>query len=85
VSGIFVGGFDVATSAAPLNLMPGNIESRKSMATATVAETELHETSPAARLSHLRLLEAESIHVFREVAAEFEKPVMLYTTPGSCA
>jgi sulfate adenylyltransferase subunit 2 len=31
------------------------------------------------RLSHLKLLEAESIHIFREVAAEFEKPVMLYS------
>jgi sulfate adenylyltransferase subunit 2 len=30
-------------------------------------------------LSHLKLLEAESIHIFREVAAEFEKPVMLYS------
>jgi sulfate adenylyltransferase subunit 2 len=28
---------------------------------------------------HLALLEAESIHVIREVAAEFEKPVMLYS------
>ncbi len=33
----------------------------------------------AARLSHLKLLEAESIHIFREVAAEFQKPVMLYS------
>src|SRR5882757_7153502 len=31
------------------------------------------------RLSHLRLLEAESIHILREVAAEFEHPVMLYS------
>ncbi len=31
------------------------------------------------RLSHLRLLEAESIHIFREVAAEFARPVMLYS------
>ena len=31
------------------------------------------------RLSHLELLEAESIHIFREVAAEFQKPVMLYS------
>jgi sulfate adenylyltransferase subunit 2 len=30
-------------------------------------------------LTHLRQLEAESIHVIREVAAEFEKPVMLYS------
>jgi sulfate adenylyltransferase subunit 2 len=31
------------------------------------------------RLSHLKLLEAESIHILREVAAEFERPVMLYS------
>lgn len=30
-------------------------------------------------LSHLRALEAESIHVIREVMAEFTKPVMLYS------
>lgn len=29
--------------------------------------------------SHLRALEAESIHIIREVAAEFERPVMLYS------
>jgi sulfate adenylyltransferase subunit 2 len=35
---------------------------------------------PAPRtLSHLRLLEAESIHILREVASEFERPVMLYS------
>jgi len=34
---------------------------------------------PHAAISHLRLLEAESIHILREVAAEFEKPVMLYS------
>lgn len=32
-----------------------------------------------ARLSHLDRLEAESIHIFREVAATFAKPVMLYS------
>ncbi len=30
-------------------------------------------------ISHLRQLEAESIQIIREVAAEFEKPVMLYS------
>lgn len=30
-------------------------------------------------LSNLRQLEAESIHIIREVAAEFENPVMLYS------
>lgn len=31
------------------------------------------------RLSHLDELEAESIHIFREVAAEFEKPVLMFS------
>lgn len=30
-------------------------------------------------LTHLRELEAESIHIIREVASEFENPVMLYS------
>jgi len=30
-------------------------------------------------LPHLRALEAESIYIFREVVAEFERPVMLYS------
>ncbi|WP_417815856.1 sulfate adenylyltransferase subunit CysD [Thalassospira alkalitolerans] len=31
------------------------------------------------KLTHLRQLEAESIHIIREVAASFERPVMLYS------
>src|SRR5438034_2711046 len=31
------------------------------------------------QLSHLDALEAESIHIFREVAAEFERPVLLFS------
>jgi len=31
------------------------------------------------RLSHLKALEAESIHILREAAAETERPVMLYS------
>jgi sulfate adenylyltransferase subunit 2 len=30
-------------------------------------------------LSHLETLEAESVHIFREVAAEFERPVLLFS------
>src|SRR5579859_7055736 len=30
-------------------------------------------------LSHLQALEAESIHIFREVAAELERPVLLFS------
>jgi sulfate adenylyltransferase subunit 2 len=31
------------------------------------------------QLSHLRALEAEAIHIIREVAAEFERPVLLFS------
>ena len=31
------------------------------------------------QLTHLKQLEAESIHIIREVAAEFDRPVMLYS------
>jgi sulfate adenylyltransferase subunit 2 len=31
------------------------------------------------RLTHLQLLEAESVHIFREVAAEFRRPVLLFS------
>ena len=34
---------------------------------------------PKKRLTHLERLEAESIHVMREVAAQFQNPVMLYS------
>ncbi len=39
------------------------------------------ETSPASRatLTHLQRLEAESLHIMREVVAECENPVMLYS------
>ncbi len=34
---------------------------------------------PETVLTHIRQLEAESIHIIREVAAEFDNPVMLYS------
>jgi sulfate adenylyltransferase subunit 2 len=34
---------------------------------------------PDLRLSQLRALEAESVHIMREVAAEFERPVLLFS------
>ncbi|GAB55646.1 sulfate adenylyltransferase subunit 2 2 [Glaciecola punicea ACAM 611] len=36
-------------------------------------------TDKLPRMTHLKELEAESIHIFREVAAEFDNPVMLYS------
>jgi sulfate adenylyltransferase subunit 2 len=40
--------------------------------------TSVLEPSPA-RLTHLQRLEAEAIHILREVVAECERPVMLYS------
>ena len=44
--------------------------------------TSVVKAGPAAgqyELSHLRSLEAEAIHIIREVAAEFERPVLLFS------
>lgn len=37
------------------------------------------QTQELTKLDHLRQLEAESIHIIREVVAEFKNPVMLYS------
>lgn len=36
-------------------------------------------STPTYELNHLAALEAEAIHIFREVAAEFERPVLLFS------
>lgn len=36
-------------------------------------------TNVQTQISHLAALEAESIHIFREVVAEFERPVLLFS------
>jgi len=43
------------------------------------ASAELDPAAARYELSHLRALEAEAIHIIREVAAEFEKPVLLFS------
>ena len=47
----------------------------------SIATDKLKLVAPAVDrpLDHLRLLEAEAIHIMREVVAEFERPVMLYS------
>ncbi|MFF3942534.1 sulfate adenylyltransferase subunit CysD, partial [Streptomyces phaeofaciens] len=44
----------------------------------TVAEAQEGTVSPYA-LSHLDALESEAVHIFREVAGEFENPVILFS------
>jgi sulfate adenylyltransferase subunit 2 len=46
--------------------------------TSAAVSSEPNVVAPP-RLDHLRALEAESIHILREVVAEFERPVMLYS------
>ena len=48
--------------------------------TASLAQVSTRDDESTPRLSpHLKALEDEAIHIFREVAAEFERPVMLYS------
>ena len=49
------------------------------MCATAVAADSTGLTDTVAPLEHLRVLEAESIQVLREVVAEFERPVMLYS------
>ena len=47
--------------------------------TARTPDRPTIRSRPAAARPHLKALENEAIHIFREVAAEFERPVMLYS------
>jgi sulfate adenylyltransferase subunit 2 len=47
--------------------------------TAVTAGAAIPDVMSTPRFDHLRALEAESIHILREVVAEFERPVMLYS------
>ncbi len=49
--------------------------------TATESEPMVHQATlpPELRLTHLKQLEAEAIHIIREVVTQFDKPVMLYS------
>ena len=50
------------------------------VATSPAAGENDHRPVPGQyELSHLRSLEAEAIHIIREVAAEFERPVLLFS------
>ena len=42
-------------------------------------DAHAHAPTAARLLSHLDALESESIHLLREVAAEFERPVLLFS------
>jgi sulfate adenylyltransferase subunit 2 len=47
--------------------------------TAAASRNVVEQTPTSALSPHLQALENEAIHIFREVAAEFDNPVMLYS------
>src|ERR671924_2020796 len=51
---------------------------RKGRSVTTVTELSEGTDNPFA-LSHLDALESEAVHIFREVAGEFERPVILFS------
>ena len=62
-----------------MHTAPGIIGRFEEGSAAHAAPPALLGRTSTLRLDHLRALEAESIHIIREVAAEFERPVMLYS------
>ena len=59
--------------------VPSPTHEAKSRAEASPAAYDRAERNPARRLSQLDALEAESIHVIREIAAELERPALLFS------
>ncbi len=49
------------------------------MSKTELTKTETSKPISTERLTHLKQLEAESIHIMREVIAEFDNPVMMYS------
>src|SRR5213592_470393 len=58
------------TNVSEVLVRQPELEPGRAIKTATLASR---------RLNHLRALESESIHILREAAAEFARPVMLYS------
>src|SRR4029077_21027520 len=78
-------GRGAASYDAP-TLTPGRVQfTGRSVDSMTAACPDERSPSPMTvthadyQLSQLDQLEAESIHIFREVAAEFEKPVLMFS------
>ncbi len=49
------------------------------MTRVAIASAQTPKQAASRRLDHLRALEAEAIHIMREVAAELERPVLLFS------
>jgi sulfate adenylyltransferase subunit 2 len=72
---VFFATHDSVKGTKPMASVPQQL-SNETLSRALWAE----EITPVSRkLKHLQALEAESIHILREAAAEFSRPVMLYS------
>lgn len=69
------------TAKQRLNALEAEISGgqKQTRSTATAGEPDAQALLSAKAMTHLDRLEAESIHIMREVAAEAENPVMLYS------
>ena len=65
--------------AAATRRLPATRAAAPAAPSITARTSVVHERKSAMNLTHLQRLEAESIHILREVVAEAEKPVMLYS------
>ena len=70
--------FDLRKGRSPSTRTIDKVRGWIAQQTAAPEPKTIHRT-PRQTLTHLERLEAESIHIIREVAAECEKPVMLYS------
>jgi sulfate adenylyltransferase subunit 2 len=69
----------IATGSATTEHLPGAAPANSRGTVTAIGDVPDQPATPRERLNHIQLLEAESIHIIREVAAEFERPVMLYS------
>jgi sulfate adenylyltransferase subunit 2 len=76
---LLIAGFVFLARPSSANTLKQKKESMPVAVPEKLAAAPQTPAAPSPRLSHLRLLEAESIHILREVASEFERPVMLYS------
>jgi sulfate adenylyltransferase subunit 2 len=69
----------LAIASTPPRLTPAALAAAPGAAAATAGNVVNGPAPRTHALKHLRELEAESIYIFREVVAEFERPVLLYS------
>ncbi|MEI7515784.1 MAG: sulfate adenylyltransferase subunit CysD [Betaproteobacteria bacterium] len=65
--------------AATPSIHTARAQAMQTTTTQTTSAPALSSSSAGQKLTHLQTLEAESIHIMREVVATCEKPVMLYS------